>query len=78
MFKWFMLGVFLVFLVYTMWHFHLGLKFVTGRRRRNLVILCAVIVACCSTIIVGRFLPTGEIRNGVILFSNYWLGLWIY
>lgn len=78
MFKWFMLVVFLVFLVYTMWHFHLGLKFVTGKRRRNLVILCTIIVTCCATIIVGRFLPTGEIRNGVILFSNYWLGLWIY
>lgn len=78
MFKWFMLGVFLVFLVYTMWHFHLGLHFVTGKRRRNLVILCAIIMACCSTIIIGRFLPAGSFRNGVILFSNYWLGLWIY
>lgn len=78
MFKWFMLLVFLVFLVYTMWHFHLGLHFVTGRSRRNLVILCVVIMFCCSTIIVGRFLPSGSIRNEVILFSNYWLGLWIY
>lgn len=78
MFKWFMLLVFLVLLVYTMWHFHLGLHFVTGRRRRNLVILSVVIMFCCSTIIVGRFLPTGSIRNDVILFSNYWLGLWIY
>ena len=78
MFKWFMLAVYVILLIYTMAHFHKGLEFITGKKRRYLVGMCTLVGVCCLTILVGRFLPAGGFRRHIIEFSNYCLGFWIY
>ncbi len=77
-FSWVMLAVFAILLLYTVWHFHLGMNELTGKRKRYLLAAAIVIVACCSTIIFGPFLPAGSFRRLVIQFSNYYFGFWIY
>ncbi len=77
-FKWVMFGIFAILLVYTVWHFHLGLKVITGRKKRYLFAMSVIIIACCLTIIIGPFLPAGSFRRLLIQFSNYYLGFWIY
>ncbi len=77
-FKWVMFGIFAILLVYTVWHFHLGMNVITGKKKRYLVVLAVFIVMCCSTIILGPFLLAGSFRRMVVQFSNYYLGFWIY
>lgn len=78
MFKWFMLAVYVILLIYTMAHFHKGLEFITGKKRRYLVGMCTLVGVCCLMILVGRFLPADGFRRHIIEFSNYFLGFWIY
>lgn len=78
MFKWIMLAVFIITLLYTMWHLHLGLKIAGEKRRFFWILLCIIPICCGITILVGHFLPMGTLQRYVVQFSNYYLGFWIY
>ena len=78
MLKWLMLAVFIVLLLYTMWHLHLALDVAKSERWILWAVLCVVPILCGLTIIVGHFLPVNAFQRLVIQFSNYYLAFWIY
>lgn len=79
MFKWLMLGIYLILCGYVLWGFCRWTEQMKIKYRKKIDLLVGCIFAvCASSIFLGKFLPESGIQRWILRFGNYWLGYLIY